>query len=113
MANGLHVAIITGGGSGIGRAGALALANDGWSVTVAGRRADALEETVKRAAGAGERVLPVVTDVGEHPSQTPDHLAVSIAAATIGTRRCWAWQIAIAKASAASADVTLQPGNRA
>ena len=48
MANGLRVAIITGGGSGIGRAGALALANDGWSVTVAGRRADALEETVKR-----------------------------------------------------------------
>ena len=52
MANGLRVAIITGGGSGIGRAGALALANDGWSVTVAGRRADALEETVKRADGA-------------------------------------------------------------
>jgi len=68
MANGLRVAIITGGGSGIGRAGALALANDGWSVTVAGRRADALEETVKRAAGAGERVLPVVTDVGDPDS---------------------------------------------
>lgn len=68
MANGLRVAIITGGGSGIGRAGALALANDGWSVTVAGRRADALEETVKRAADAGERVLPVVTDVGDPDS---------------------------------------------
>ena len=68
MANGLRVAIITGGGSGIGRAGALALANDGWSVTVAGRRADALEETVKRATGAGERVLPVVTDVGDPDS---------------------------------------------
>lgn len=68
MANGLRVAIITGGGSGIGRAGALALANDGWSVTVAGRRADALEETVKRADGAGERVLPVVTDVGDPDS---------------------------------------------
>jgi len=68
MASGLRVAIITGGGSGIGRAGALALANDGWSVTVAGRRADALEETVKRAADAGERVLPVVTDVGDPDS---------------------------------------------
>jgi NAD(P)-dependent dehydrogenase (short-subunit alcohol dehydrogenase family) len=39
------VAIVTGGGSGIGRAAALALLADGWRVAIAGRRKDALEET--------------------------------------------------------------------
>jgi NAD(P)-dependent dehydrogenase (short-subunit alcohol dehydrogenase family) len=63
-----RVAIITGGGSGIGRAGALALAKDGWCVTVAGRRAEPLAETVTRAGDAGERVLPIVTDVGDEES---------------------------------------------
>ena len=44
------VAIVTGAGSGIGRASALALLKDGWKVALAGRRADALEAT-KTAAG--------------------------------------------------------------
>ncbi|MEV5598436.1 SDR family oxidoreductase [Streptomyces sp. NPDC052496] len=43
-------ALITGAGSGIGRAVALALAGAGWSVALAGRRADALEETARQAA---------------------------------------------------------------
>ncbi len=58
MATG-KVAIVTGGGSGVGRAAALALHREGWSVVVAGRRADALAETV---AGA-DRMLAVPTDV--------------------------------------------------
>jgi NAD(P)-dependent dehydrogenase (short-subunit alcohol dehydrogenase family) len=45
------VAIITGGGSGIGRASALALAHAGWTVVVAGRRAELLEETAHAAGG--------------------------------------------------------------
>ena len=46
-----RVAIITGAGSGIGRAAALNLLADGWSVALAGRRQDALEETAGMATG--------------------------------------------------------------
>ncbi len=45
------VAIVTGAGSGIGRAVASALVRSGWSVTLAGRRPDVLEETAARAGG--------------------------------------------------------------
>jgi NADP-dependent 3-hydroxy acid dehydrogenase YdfG len=45
---GKRIAWVTGGGSGIGLAGAAALAGDGWSVTISGRRLDALEEAAKR-----------------------------------------------------------------
>jgi len=45
--NGKRIAWVTGGGSGIGLAGAAALAGDGWSVTISGRRLDALEEAAK------------------------------------------------------------------
>ncbi|HKT31331.1 MAG TPA: SDR family NAD(P)-dependent oxidoreductase [Gammaproteobacteria bacterium] len=58
-----RVAWITGGGSGIGRALALRLAHDGWSVAISGRRLEMLEETA-RLAGANIRVYPLdVTDV--------------------------------------------------
>jgi NADP-dependent 3-hydroxy acid dehydrogenase YdfG len=43
-----RIAWVTGGGSGIGLAGAAALVGDGWSVTISGRRLDALEEAAKR-----------------------------------------------------------------
>ena len=45
---GKRIAWVTGGGSGIGLAGAAALAADGWSVTISGRRLDALEAAAKR-----------------------------------------------------------------
>jgi NAD(P)-dependent dehydrogenase (short-subunit alcohol dehydrogenase family) len=57
------VALITGAGSGIGRAVALAFLADGYRVALAGRRADALNETVRLAGAAGERALAVPTDV--------------------------------------------------
>jgi NAD(P)-dependent dehydrogenase (short-subunit alcohol dehydrogenase family) len=57
-----RVAMITGAGSGIGRAVALALAADGYRVVLAGRRRDRLEETA-RAAGEGALVVP--TDVAD------------------------------------------------
>jgi NAD(P)-dependent dehydrogenase (short-subunit alcohol dehydrogenase family) len=57
------IALVTGAGSGIGRAAALALAADGWSVVLAGRRRDALEATAK-AAGAAP-TLVFAADVGK------------------------------------------------
>ena len=56
------VAIVTGAGSGIGRASALALLREGWCVTLAGRRAEALAATAALAP-TGSRWLSVPTDV--------------------------------------------------
>ncbi len=61
-ANEGKVAIVTGGGSGIGKAAALALLNAGWKVALAGRRADALQQVVDEAKADG-RALAVPTDV--------------------------------------------------
>ncbi len=59
------VAIVTGGGSGIGKAAALALAADGWRVAVTGRRLDRLQDVVKEG---GKNVLPVQGDVTDPKS---------------------------------------------
>jgi NAD(P)-dependent dehydrogenase (short-subunit alcohol dehydrogenase family) len=56
------VAIVTGAGSGIGRASALALLKDGWKVALAGRRADALEATRSAAGELAGNALAVPTD---------------------------------------------------
>jgi len=66
-ASSARVAIVTGGGSGIGKAAALALLGDGWKVAVAGRRADALQATLKEA-NAGDRGLAVQADVSDPAS---------------------------------------------
>ena len=58
-----RVALVTGAGSGVGRAAALALLADGWSVALAGRRSDALDETASLAGAHATRALPVPTDV--------------------------------------------------
>src|SRR5207249_7788173 len=59
------IAIVTGAGSGIGRASAAALSREGWSVVLAGRRKDALEETASQCKG---RTLVMPTDVGDPAS---------------------------------------------
>jgi NAD(P)-dependent dehydrogenase (short-subunit alcohol dehydrogenase family) len=60
-------ALVTGAGTGIGKAVALALLGDGYAVALAGRRREALEETA-REAPAGARTLIVPTDVGDPAS---------------------------------------------
>ncbi len=57
------VAIITGAGSGVGRASALALLKEGYCVAIAGRREDALQKTIELAGDASSRILAVPTDV--------------------------------------------------
>ena len=58
------VAMVTGAGSGIGKAVALALLKEGYCVVLAGRRKDRLEEAAKESP-AGSRVLAVPTDVSQ------------------------------------------------
>ena len=64
MTNGAkRMAWVTGGGSGIGEAGAQALAADGWTVVVSGRRKDALDAVVAKIAAAGGKAEAVPLDV--------------------------------------------------
>ncbi|MBU6496950.1 MAG: SDR family oxidoreductase [Rhodospirillales bacterium] len=63
-----RIALVTGAGSGVGRAAALALGAEGYSVVLAGRRGDALAETIGLAAGDGARMLAVPTDVTDPAS---------------------------------------------
>ena len=63
-----RVAIVTGAGTGIGKAAALALLQDGYRVALAGRRKELLEQAVKDAGAAGARALAVPTDVGDPQS---------------------------------------------
>lgn len=60
--NAPRTAVVTGAGSGIGRAAALALLADGWQVVLAGRRPEPLHETAQ-LSGAGARALAVPADV--------------------------------------------------
>jgi NAD(P)-dependent dehydrogenase (short-subunit alcohol dehydrogenase family) len=62
-----RIAIVTGAGSGIGRAAALALLGDGWSVVLAGRRLEPLEQ-VAQESGAGARAFAVSADVSNADS---------------------------------------------
>ena len=57
------VAIITGGGTGIGRSAALGLQGDGWNVVVTGRRKEELEKTVALAVKGGGKMLAIAADV--------------------------------------------------
>ncbi len=61
------VAVVTGAGTGIGKAAALALIKDGYRVVLAGRRAVLLDE-VMTLGGAPDRVLAVATDVADPDS---------------------------------------------
>lgn len=58
-----RVAWITGGGSGIGLAGAQELAKEGWTVVISGRRKDVLDEAVASIAKSGGKIEAIVLDV--------------------------------------------------
>jgi NAD(P)-dependent dehydrogenase (short-subunit alcohol dehydrogenase family) len=59
------VAVVTGAGTGVGKAVALALTREGYAVVLAGRRQDKLEETAGDAKAIGARTLVVPTDVSD------------------------------------------------
>ena len=63
--NGKRVAWVTGGGSGIGEAGAEALAADGWIVVVSGRRKDVLDTVVAKIAKSGGKAEAIALDVSK------------------------------------------------
>ena len=68
MATGGKIALVTGAGSGIGQAVALALQGDGHDVVLAGRRTDPLEETKAAAVPDGGRMLVCPTDISDPAS---------------------------------------------
>ena len=64
MSEAKRVAIVTGAGTGIGKAAALALLQDGWHVVLAGRRAEPLQAVAQESAAAA-RALALPTDVAQ------------------------------------------------
>src|SRR5262245_18648305 len=65
MASASRTARVTGAGTGVGKAVALAFLKDGYRVALAGRRKELLEETAKEAGSNGRNALVVPTDVGK------------------------------------------------
>jgi NAD(P)-dependent dehydrogenase (short-subunit alcohol dehydrogenase family) len=70
MSDTSKIALVTGAGSGVGRAAALALLGAGWQVVLAGRRKDPLEETAALAGPHAAHALPVACDVTNPDSVT-------------------------------------------
>jgi NAD(P)-dependent dehydrogenase (short-subunit alcohol dehydrogenase family) len=63
--DGERFALVTGAGSGIGKAAALALAKTGWSLALTGRRREPLEDAAKKISALGRRAIVMPCDVGD------------------------------------------------
>jgi NAD(P)-dependent dehydrogenase (short-subunit alcohol dehydrogenase family) len=63
--DGERFALVTGAGSGVGKASALALARTGWHLALTGRRKELLEETAGEVKALGRRALPIAADVAD------------------------------------------------
>jgi NAD(P)-dependent dehydrogenase (short-subunit alcohol dehydrogenase family) len=68
MAETIKVALVTGAGTGVGKAAALALAREGYAVVLAGRRKEPLDEVAKEIEALGPKALAVSTDIGDPAS---------------------------------------------
>lgn len=68
MSEQTHIALVTGAGSGIGRAVAQGLLNDGFTVVVTGRRLEPLLEIVETAKAQGQQALAMTSDVRDPAS---------------------------------------------
>ena len=68
MAGAERIALVTGAGSGVGRAASLSLLGGGWTVVLAGRRAEALTETATLAGDGAGRAVCVASDVSDPAS---------------------------------------------
>src|SRR5437763_6947307 len=65
---GRKIAVITGGGTGVGKSAALALMKAGWDVALAGRRKEPLEAVAREGAASGRKAIAVQTDVADPAS---------------------------------------------
>ena len=65
MSNSTKIAIVTGAGSGVGKAAARALLTDGWKLALAGRRPDPLEQVIADAGVGSDQAIAIPTDVSD------------------------------------------------
>ena len=62
------ISIVTGAGTGVGKAASLALAHDGWTVVLAGRRKAPIEEVVNKIKTGGGNAIAITTDTADPKS---------------------------------------------
>jgi NAD(P)-dependent dehydrogenase (short-subunit alcohol dehydrogenase family) len=71
-------AVVTGGGSGVGRAIALKLAQQEWRVCILGRRAEALQETIRLAGAHAPRITHHVCDIGNSVAEVGEKILADL-----------------------------------